>query len=74
MKNLLTPAGIEPATFRFVAQQWGYAGLLVSVLLNMSYTDMQQSGSSEVFTVRSSVEFCCHLAVSHLQAHPVTAV
>ena len=24
MKNLLTPAGIEPATFRFVAQQGLY--------------------------------------------------
>jgi len=55
-------------------KQWGYAGLFVSLLLNMRYTDMQQSGSSEIFTVRSSVEFCCHLAVSHVQAHPAIAV
>ena len=55
-------------------KQWGCAGLLVSLLLNVNCTDMQQSGGSEVFTVWSSVEFCYHLAVSHLQAHPVTAI
>jgi len=29
MKNLMTPAGIEPATFRFVAQQINHCAIAV---------------------------------------------
>ena len=32
MKNPLTPAGIEPATFRFVAQHINHCATAVSVL------------------------------------------
>jgi hypothetical protein len=57
MKNPLTPAGIEPATFRFVAQHLNhcatagyqiagiYASLLYSIyLLSLYYNSVFQSG------------------------------
>jgi len=40
MKNLLTPAGIEPATFRFVAQHLNHCATAVPFMKN--YDDGSQ--------------------------------
>jgi len=38
MKNPLTPAGIEPATFRFVAQHFNHCATVVPhMLININY-------------------------------------
>ena len=37
MKNPMTPAGIEPATFRFVAQHLKHCATAVSGLLHSSF-------------------------------------
>jgi len=37
MRNTLTPAGIEPATFRFVAQRLNHSATAQSLVLNVSY-------------------------------------
>ena len=34
MKNPLTPAGIEPATFRFVAQHLNHCATAVPIIVN----------------------------------------
>jgi len=38
MKNPLTPAGIEPAAFRFVAQRLNHCATVVAVLYTASKT------------------------------------
>ena len=44
MKNPLTPAGIDPATFRFVSQQLNHRATVVPFYSVMEYNFLLQRG------------------------------
>jgi len=44
MKNPLTPAGIEPATFRFIAQHFNHCATAVPVLIEKGVLFLRFSG------------------------------
>ena len=62
MKNPLTPAGIEPATFRFVAQHLNHCATAVPTILCETFFILRRTGWNMIENVRLHVE--CQLFLS----------
>jgi len=70
MKNPLTPAGIEPATFRFVAQHLSHCATAVP-FLDMYCTDFIDTHAlfvSTAYKIQNSVQYCRGVRFNPLNA------
>jgi len=71
MKNPLTPAGIEPATYRFVAQHLNHCATVVPLSINTNANNVDLSTS--IYRKPAYIDITIHFTSIHPYDHKVAA-